>query len=108
MRAAIASGAVGSLTHVNLRLAGADQNTSRSGKFEIVSLSGTLSPGGSHLHMSVADEQGRTLGGHVMEGCRVFTTLEIVILELPDLAFDRTPDPQTGYRELRISPAAGR
>jgi hypothetical protein len=44
--------AVGSLSLAQLRLAGATQATSIHGELEIVSLSGTLSPDGAHLHIA--------------------------------------------------------
>lgn len=47
--------AVGSLTDVAIRFANQEHTDVLSGHFEIVSLSGTLSPHGSHLHISVAD-----------------------------------------------------
>lgn len=38
-------------------------------RFEIVSLTGTLSRHGAHLHISIADFQGNVVGGHLMDGC---------------------------------------
>jgi predicted DNA-binding protein with PD1-like motif len=98
---------VGSLTNVTLRLANQEGPTHYHGHFEIVSLVGTLSAtGGSHLHLSVSDSTGRTLGGHLLDGCRVYTTAELVLGELPALAFTRDIDPTFGYRELTVRPAA--
>lgn len=57
---------VGSLTEVVLRLANQPDATTYRGHFEIVSLAGTLSTAGSHLHLAVADATGRTLGGHLL------------------------------------------
>lgn len=54
---------VGSLTTVRLRLANQEEPTEYGGHFEVVSLVGTLSVNGSHLHLAVADPTGRTLGG---------------------------------------------
>jgi predicted DNA-binding protein with PD1-like motif len=100
--AAAVVSAVGSLTEVHLRLANADTTEKHHGHFEIVSLSGTLSPDGVHLHLAVADERGVTVGGHLMPGCLVYTTHELVLLEAHDLRFRRQLDSQTGYRELVI------
>ncbi|MBC8153234.1 MAG: DNA-binding protein [Bacteroidetes bacterium] len=93
---------VGSLTDVVLRLANQDAGTTYHGHFEIVSLVGTLSTNGSHLHLAVSDSTGRTIGGHLLAGCKVYTTAEIVIGVMPDLAFTREPDPAFGYKELVI------
>jgi predicted DNA-binding protein with PD1-like motif len=96
---------VGSLTVATLRLANQEGPTEYSGHFEIVSLVGTLSAtGGSHLHLSIADSMGRTLGGHLLPGCRVYTTAEIVLVALPELEFRRKVDPVFGYKELVAKP----
>jgi len=96
---------VGSLTVATLRLANQEGPTEYRGHFEIVSLVGTLSStGGAHLHLSVSDSTGRTLGGHLLSGCRVYTTAEIVLAELPELEFVRETDPTFGYRELVVKP----
>lgn len=103
---AIAAGciltAVGSLQKASLRLAGQATATVLSDRFEIVSLVGTLSPEGLHLHMAIADAQGQTLGGHVMPGCLIYTTAEIVVGVLSGVTFQRRLDDRTGYRELVI------
>jgi len=96
---------VGSLTVATLRLANQEGPTEYRGHFEIVSLVGTLSAtGGSHLHLSVADSTGRTLGGHLLAGCRVYTTAEIVLVALTELEFTRETDPTFGYKELVVKP----
>jgi predicted DNA-binding protein with PD1-like motif len=97
---------VGSLTDVSLRLANQEAATHYHGHFEIVSLVGTLSAsGGGHLHLAVADSTGRTLGGHLLDGCRIYTTAEIVLGALPALRFVREPDATFGYQELVVKPA---
>lgn len=98
--------AVGSLSLAQLRLAGASQAKAIHGELEIISLSGTLSPDGAHLHIAVADSQGVVMGGHLCAGSLVRTTAELVIGLLPDWRFCRELDPATGYAELRISPQA--
>lgn len=95
---------VGSLTEYHLRFANQDGGDGKRGHFEIVSLVGTVSIHGSHLHLSVADERGRTVGGHLLDGNPVYTTAEIVIGESPRYRFLREPDPVTGYRELTVGP----
>jgi predicted DNA-binding protein with PD1-like motif len=95
---------VGSLQKTVLRLANQDHHTTFEGKREIVSLVGTLAVTGSHLHLSVSDSTGVTLGGHLVEGCQVYTTAEIVIGILPAYRFTREPDPKSGYQELKVNP----
>jgi len=98
--------AVGSLSLAQLRLAGATQATAIHGELEIVSLSGTLSPDGIHLHIAIANSSGTVIGGHLCAGSLVRTTAELVIGLLPEWQFRRELDPATGYAELRISPQA--
>jgi predicted DNA-binding protein with PD1-like motif len=93
---------VGSLTVATLRLANQEGPTEYRGHLEIVSLVGTLSTNGSHLHLAVSDSTGRTMGGHLLDGCRVYTTAEIVLGELPGLDFRREVDPTFGYQELVV------
>ena len=101
--AAVIMGVVGSLAHVRLRYANQDDPTELSGKHEILTLSGMLSQDGVHLHMMVADSQGNCKGGHVVYGCQVYTTLELAIALLPKTQFQRTFDPATGFKELKVS-----
>ncbi len=105
LRAACVLSAVGSLTTATLRLANQEDPTVYQGHFEVVSLVGTLSVNGSHLHLSVADSTGRTVGGHLLAGNRVYTTLEVVVGELPELDFRRETDSTYGYKELEVRPA---
>ena len=93
---------VGSLTDVRLRFANQPDGATRTGHFEIVSLVGTLSATSCHVHLCVADEAGATLGGHLLDGCRVYTTAEIVVAELTGLSFARETDPTYGYAELVV------
>lgn len=93
---------VGSLTVAVLRFANQERPQVLEGHFEIVSLTGVLSKHGSHYHIAIADEEGRSYGAHLMEGCKVYTTAEIVIGIIPNCSFLRTFDPQTGYPELEI------
>lgn len=93
---------VGSLRKVAIRPANQTEALLREAKFEIVSLVGTLSPDGSHLHISLSDGTGATIGGHLLEGNEVYTTAEIVIGEAEQLRFARELDPNTTYKELTI------
>ena len=102
--AAFVVAGIGSLREARLRFAGRDAPHHATGDLEILTLSGTLGAGGSHLHASLADADGRVSGGHVAPGCIVRTTAEILLAVLDDVAFAREPDPRTGYAELVIRP----
>ena len=93
---------VGSLTQVTLRHANQASAAVYSGHFEIVSLTGLMSKHGSHYHIVIADAHGHTIGGHLLKGCLIYTTAELVIGVLPQLSFRREPDETTGFRELLI------
>jgi len=98
---------IGSLSSLNIRLAAAEQETQVSGSFELISLSGTLSIDGAHLHMSVASESGQVIGGHVCYGNVIRTTAEILLVAVEGWQLSRAPDPSTGYQELQVKRAAG-
>ncbi|KAJ8275015.1 hypothetical protein COCON_G00096400 [Conger conger] len=106
LRAPFIMTCVGSVTEAKLRLADATAENSRlvhlQGKFEIVSLVGTLNRE-AHLHICLADKEGRTFGGHVMGDLKVFTTAEVVVGEASDLKFAREMDDRTGFPELVIN-----
>ena len=99
--------AVGSLTRASLRYANREHATVLEGHFEVTSLVGTLSADGSHLHVTVSDGDGRTYGGHLMEGSTVYTTMEIVVGSLPGVVFARELDPTYGYEELVVRAQTG-
>ena len=102
--AAFVVAGIGSLREARLRFAGRDELHHAVGDLEILTLSGTLGAGGSHLHASLADADGRVFGGHVAPGCIVRTTAEILLAVLDDTTFAREPDAATGYAELVIRP----
>ncbi len=93
---------VGSLKSAHLRLSDKKTGSVFQGPFEILSLNGTLAKNGIHLHICISDSSGQTIGGHLLEGCLIHTTCELVIGEISDLEFIRELDPQTNYMELKI------
>ena len=93
---------VGSLTNYNIRFANQPNGSIGSGHFEIVSLVGTLSTNGSHIHISVSDSTGATIGGHLLQGCIVYTTAEIVIQTSSNFIFKREKDGSTPWEELKV------
>jgi hypothetical protein len=93
---------VGSLTYATLRLANREFLTNYEGYFEIVSITGLVSIHGSHLHISISDEDGKTFGGHLDSGCKVYTTAEIVILAFDNVMYKREFAEDSGYDELVV------
>jgi predicted DNA-binding protein with PD1-like motif len=102
LKAAAIVSCAGSLEQYNIRFANQPDGTFEKGFFEIVSLSGTFSDTSSHLHISVSNNKGVTIGGHLMNNNLIYTTAEIVIVELMDLEFSRETDPIYGYQELVV------
>jgi predicted DNA-binding protein with PD1-like motif len=81
---------VGGLQKAILRMAGATPDdqvvNTYEGKFEIVSLVGTVSSSGSHLHVSISDQEGKVIGGHLKDGS----------------IYTREFDSNTGFKELTV------
>lgn len=102
LRAAFVITCVGSVREARLRLANRSEGTRVAGPLEIVSLVGTLSEDGCHLHASVSNGEGTTVGGHLVEGCPVYTTAEVVIGEADALRFERRTDSATSFPELEV------
>ncbi len=77
--------------------------------FEITALSGTMAfdpveqKTKMHLHISLADENGVCVGGHLMEGSIIWTTAEITVVESVDQTFGRIFDNTTGFQELVVN-----
>lgn len=93
---------IGSLVDAKLRFAAQQEATTVPGPSEIVSLSGSLSTDGAHLHMSVATPDGAVVGGHMVYGNTVRTTAEVLIVFLPEWQLTREHDPSTGCKELFV------
>lgn len=93
---------VGSLTHAAIRLANREFTSPYEGYFEIVSITGTVSIHGSHLHISISDGNGKTVGGHFESGCKIYTTAEIVIAVFDDVIYKREFAQDSGYDELVV------
>lgn len=93
---------VGSLTQASLRLANQPDDSTFTGHLEIVSLVGTVSTNGCHLHLAVSDNTGKTIGGHLLPGSLVYTTAEIIMGESKDMIFTREKDGTTLWEELQV------
>lgn len=94
---------VGSLTHASIRLANRKEASEYEGHFEIVSVTGTVSVHGSHLHIAISDENGKTTGGHLIPGCRIYTTAEVVLAAFEDVIYRRELlENDSGYEELVV------
>jgi len=92
----------GSLEKAVIRYANKSESETLIDKFEIVSLTGTIAESGSHIHISISDGTGKTIGGHLKEGSLIYTTAEIVLGIMPNVEYNRELDITYGYNELTI------
>jgi predicted DNA-binding protein with PD1-like motif len=103
IHAAVLLSAVGSLTQVSLRYANQSKACVYTGHFEIVSVTGTIEEGSEHIHLSIATSRGNVIGGHLLTGCTIYTTIEIVLGELIGVQFAREMDKESGgWKELKV------
>ncbi|GHN03241.1 DNA-binding protein [Cytophagales bacterium WSM2-2] len=94
---------VGSLEQFHIRFANKEKGSIQKGFFEIVSLTGTFSDSSCHLHIALADPDGKTTGGHLLDDNLIYTTVELVVAELFDLEFKRELDKTYGFPELVVT-----
>lgn len=102
IEAAAVAACVGCLSRARLRDASGVREHTLCERLEIVSLTGTVSAERVHLHISLAREDLSVIGGHLLEGCTVNTTAEIVLITADGVRFLKKFDPLTGYHELEI------
>ncbi len=91
---------VGCLTSARLRCADGKTVYDIDEPCEIVSLMGTVSENRCHLHISLAKTDLSVIGGHVMDGCIVNTTCELIIGIADGMRITSRFDAETGYNEL--------
>lgn len=93
---------VGSVYEIRIRKADGASEYFETKDFEIVSLTGTISEDGPHLHIALSDNRLTTIGGHLLAGTKINTTAEIVLMQFDKYKMIRTMDPNTGYKELEV------
>ncbi|MBQ6431855.1 MAG: DNA-binding protein [Oscillospiraceae bacterium] len=98
--AGVVLSAVGCLSSARVRDASGVTLRSISEPCEIVSLNGTVSEARCHLHVALSKEDLSTVGGHLVEGCIVNTTCELVVGILDGWTIGVEEDAETGYDEL--------
>lgn len=98
--AGVVLSSVGCIQHGRVRDASGVTIREISEPCEIVSLNGTVSEARCHLHIALSKEDLSTVGGHLVEGCIINTTCELVIGVLEDWNIGTEFDEETGYDEL--------
>ena len=102
IKAGVILSGVGCVTKARVRDASGVTIVEIDEHMEIVSLMGTVSEKRCHLHISFSKEDLSVIGGHLVAGCIINTTCELVIGELEDCAYDVEFDEETGYNELVV------
>ena len=100
IKAGVLLSAVGCVSRGRVRDAGGVNIVDIAEPMEIVSLMGTVSHKRCHLHVSFSKEDLSVVGGHLVEGCIINTTCELIIGELENCVYDVEFDEETGYDEL--------
>lgn len=103
IQAGVILSSVGCVINGRIRLADGKSIRELEERLEIISINGTLSLDGSHLHISYSDMKGMVIGGHLVEGNIINTTCELVIGEFSQYSFKRSFDEETGYKEIEIT-----
>lgn len=95
---------IGSIADAVIRFANDDTETLVAGPHEILTLSGSVTKDGAHLHASLSNGAGQVIGGHVGHGNLIRTTAEILLLHTPGWTLRREMDHATGFKELVVAP----
>lgn len=86
---------VGNLSQAAFQCPGQDQPTLLRGELEIITLTGTLSATGVHLHLSFSDGDCRVWGGHLEPGTLVLKGADLLVGLLPAATPEGLPEPPT-------------
>lgn len=100
IKAAVVLSSVGCVSKVRVRDASGVDIQELNENCEILSLNGTVSDVRTHLHITLSRKDLSTIGGHLVEGCIINTTCELVLKELPAYEFGVEQDENTGYDEI--------
>ncbi len=72
-------GVVGNLSRAAFQCPGRSEPTVLEGNLEIITLNGTLSPEGVHLHLSLSDGACQVWGGHLEPGTLILKGADILV-----------------------------
>lgn len=100
IEAGVVLSAVGCVSKVKVRDASGVKIRELKENCEILSVNGTVSKERTHLHIAFSREDLSVIGGHLVEGCIINTTCELVVAELPGFRYGVEQDKETGYDEI--------
>ncbi len=72
-------GVVGNLSRAAFQCPGRKEPTVLEGNLEIITLNGTLSPDGVHLHLSLSDGDCQVWGGHLEPGTLILKGADVLV-----------------------------
>ncbi len=98
-------GVVGNLTQASFQCPGQANPTVLEGDLEVITLNGTLSPEGVHLHLSLSDGACQVWGGHLEPGTIVQKGVDLLIGVLEQR--DNSPEQQSSTPRLEIAVLPG-
>ncbi|MFM7312754.1 MAG: PCC domain-containing protein, partial [Cyanobium sp.] len=93
---------VGNMAQASFACPGRSGPTVLSGELEIITLQGTLGPGGVHLHLSFSDGDCQVWGGHLEHGSRILRGADLLVGFLTHQ--DRDAPPERQERQERSRP----
>jgi len=97
---AVVLSAVGCVSRARVRDAGGVTLRDIDEPCEIVSATGTVSRKRCHVHVSLSKEDLSTVGGHLVAGCIINTTCELVLGVAEGWRCGVEQDADTGYDEI--------
>ncbi len=77
-------GVVGNLSRACFQCPGQPKPTVLEGNLEIITLNGTFSPTGVHLHLSISDSDCQVWGGHLEQGSKLLKGADVLLAVLDD------------------------
>ena len=98
-------GVVGNLTKASFQCPGQAEPTVLEGDLEVITLNGTFSPEGVHLHLSLSDGACQVWGGHLEPGTIVQKGVDLLIGVLEQR--DASPAPQAATPRIEIAVLPG-
>ena len=98
-------GVVGNLTQASFQCPGQANPTVLEGDLEVITLNGTFSPEGVHLHLSLSDGACQVWGGHLEPGTIVQKGVDLLIGVLEQR--DGSPEQQSSTPRLEIAVLPG-
>jgi predicted DNA-binding protein with PD1-like motif/glutaredoxin len=99
-------GVVGNLAQAAFQCPGQAEPTVVRGDLEIITLNGTLSPQGVHLHLSLSDGSCQVWGGHLEHGSLVLKGADLLVGLLTNQAAEEPPEvPLQPLVEIAVLPS---